>query len=72
MSEKQEKLSERTVKIHGIEHTMMLNDEDAERYDANETALQAQGAEADQAQGAEADEKATKAPANKARRAEDK
>lgn len=34
MSEKSEELSEHTVKIHGVEHTMLLSDEDAERYDA--------------------------------------
>lgn len=31
MSEKPEELTEHTVVIGGIEHTMLLNDEDAER-----------------------------------------
>ena len=36
MTEKQEELSEHTVLINGIPHTMMLTDEDAKRYESAE------------------------------------
>ena len=52
MAESAPKLEEYTVLINGIEHTMMLTAEDADRY--------------------ESASKAKKAPANKARSAEDK
>ena len=52
MAESAPKLEEYTVLINGIEHTMMLTADDAERY--------------------EQASKSKKAPANKARTAEDK
>jgi hypothetical protein len=60
----EQKVSEKTVKINGIEHTMLLSDEDAKRYEAAEETFQAQKSDA----GA----KSEKAPANKAKSAQDK
>lgn len=56
MTDKPEKLEEYTVDINGQEHTLLLSAEDAERY--GDAATKA-GSKA-------------KAPANKARSAEDK
>jgi hypothetical protein len=59
--DKGEKLTERTVQIAGIEHTMLLNDDDAERYEQAEASRPK----------AEASTKA-KTPENKSRHAEGK
>ena len=48
---------EMTVTVHGIEHTMLLDPEDAERYKAEEKSVQAAKAST---------------PANKSRSADDK
>jgi hypothetical protein len=60
MADDAPELSEHTVKINGIEHTMMLSDEDAQRYQDAEDADNARTGEAD------ASTKA-KTPANKAK-----
>ena len=67
MAEQENELSEQTVKIHGIEHTMLLSSEDAERYKAQEEAWESAQTDA----GAEADTKASSAE-NKAKTPENK
>lgn len=64
MAENEEQLQERTVLINGIEHTMMLNDEDAKRYEQAEASRPEELRNQDQ--------KARQAPANKSRDTEDK
>lgn len=67
MSEQSEqKVSERTVKINGIEHTMLLTDEDAQRYEAAEETYQSTQADSGSAS------KKAKDASNKARSAEGK
>ena len=59
----EEEPTERTVMVNGIEHTMMLTDEDAKRYEL---------AEENRPKAEESSSSKAKAPANKARQGESK
>ena len=75
MSEQQsEGLSERTVMIHGMEHTLLLNDEDAKRYEQQEESWKASREAAEVTREDSSDEAETKAktPSNKAKGAQSK
>ena len=56
----EQELSETTVKINGIEHTMMLSKEDAQRYKDAEKSQ-------DATDSGDSDDAKAKTPANKAR-----
>lgn len=51
MSEQPEKLTERTVIIGGAEHTLLLSDDDAERYQLADKKAKAPANKARQAEG---------------------